>query len=474
MLNNFIKRLDRLFLIFISGILLLTNGCSAMEKTDLIVYGRYVVTMTGDDKIIENGAVAVRDGVIVAVGTAAEIDAAYTADKTIAGENRILMPGLINGHAHSAMTLFRGIADDLPLMDWLTGYIFPLEGQFVSADFVKTGVELACLEMIKGGTTTFVDMYFYPETSAKVIEGCGMRAIIGSASIDFPSPGFEGWDDSFAAAVDFIKEWKGKNSRITPAFAPHAPYTVSPEHLKQTADMAKKLGVPVTTHVAEDRSETVTIKENYGTTPVRHVQAQGLLEVTSIFAHMVQPDDEEIAILAKSKTGVIHNPTSNLKTAAGIAPLPKMLEAGVVLGLGTDGAASNNDLNMWEEIRLAALLHKGVNHDATAAPAYAVLNMATASGAEAIGMKGKVGELKVGQRADLIQLDFDRPHLTPLYNVVSHLVYAAGADDVVTTIVDGKLLYKDGKFLTLDAAQVKADANKIADAIVKALAKDGK
>ena len=480
MLSNFRKRLNRVTLIFLLNFIFFTNGCSAMEKVDLIIYGRYVVTMTADhektdkESIIENGAVAVKNGVIIAVGTAATIDASYNADQKISGKNKILMPGLINGHAHSAMTLFRGIADDLPLMDWLTGYIFPLEGQFVSPEFVKTGVELACLEMIKGGTTTFVDMYFYPEVSAKVIQKCGMRAIIGSASIDFPSPGFKGWDDSFEAAVDFVQKWKGKDSRIIPAFAPHAPYTVSAQHLQDTANMAKKLDVPVTIHVAEDRSETATIKEKYGTTPVRHVEKQGLLNVTSIFAHMVQPDDEEINILAKAKIGIIHNPTSNLKTAAGIAPLPKMLKAGVVLGLGTDGAASNNDLNMWEEIRLAALLHKGNNHDATAIPAYAALNMATASGAQAIGLKGKIGEIKVGQRADLIQLDFDRPHLTPLYNVISHLVYAANADDVVTTIVDGKVLYKDGKFLTLDEEKIKEDANKIAQAMVKALAKEGK
>ena len=385
------------------------------------------------------------------------------------GKDRILLPGLINGHTHTAMVLFRGMADDLTLMTWLKDYIFPMEGQFVDPEFIEVGMKLACLEMIRGGTTSFVDMYFYGDRGADVIEGCGLRAIMGAPSIDFPSPGFKGWDDSFGAAVKFVKNRKSPSGRVTPAFAPHSPYTVSPEHLAQLAKMAKELKAPITTHLSEDRAELVQIKERYDTTPIQHVKNLGLLDNRLIAAHVVHPTEEEIRLLVKYKVGVIHNPTSNLKTAAGIAPIPEMLAKGVRIGLGTDGAASNNDLNMWEEIRLAALLHKGVLHDATVMPAGTVMRMATSGGAEAVGLDHLVGDITVGKRADLIQVDLSGPHMTPLYDVISHLVYAASASDVVTTIVDGRILMEEGAFMTLDAEKVRQEANAIAARITAAL-----
>lgn len=458
---------------FIMSLSTQTFGASAEEiqTVDLIVHGRYVVTMGQENPVIEHGAVAVKDGVIVAIGRDSEIMTNFLAKKEIDGKDRILLPGLINGHTHAAMVLFRGMADDLALMKWLQNYIFPMEGQFVDPEFIEVGMKLACLEMIRGGTTSFVDMYFYTDMGADIIESCGLRAIMGSPSIDFPSPGFKGWEDSFAAAVKFVKNRRSNSGRVIPAFAPHAPYTVSPEHLRQISKAAKELNAPITMHLSEDRAELTQIWERYKTTPILHVANQGLLKNKLIAAHVVHPTAEEIKLLVKYKVGVIHNPTSNLKTAAGIAPIPEMLEKGVRIGLGTDGAASNNDLNMWEEIRLAALIHKGVQYDATVMPAETVMHMATKGGAEAVGLDHLVGDLAVGKRADLIQVDLSGPHMTPLYDVISHLVYAVSASDVVTTIVDGNILMQDRKVLTLDAEEVREKANEIAVRIRRALSK---
>lgn len=440
---------------------------AASDKTpvDMIAFGRYVVTMDADRGVIEHGAVAVKDGEIVAVGKADEIAAGYAAAEVIEGENRVLMPGMVNGHTHSAMVLFRGMADDLDLMTWLTKYIFPMEGRYVDPDFIKIGSELACWEMIRGGTTSFVDMYFYPEVIAGVVDRCGLRAILSAPMIDFPSPGFKGWDDSYAAGVKFVKDWQGKHPRITPALAPHAPYTVSKEHLAQVTATAKELGAPISIHIAEDQAEVKTVHEKYGITSVELMQDVGMTAVTTVAAHVVWPTDADMRVLANSKVGAIHNPTSNLKTAAGIAPVPQMLAAGVKVGLGTDGAASNNDLDMWEEMRLAALLNKGKQNDPTLIPAETALRMATAGGAEAVGLGETTGMLKAGLRADMIQVSLDSLRLEPLYDVLSHLVYAAGSRDVVTTIVDGRVLMQDGKVLTVDEEALREKVHEIAGKI---------
>jgi 5-methylthioadenosine/S-adenosylhomocysteine deaminase len=441
-------------------------------NADLIVSGAYIVTMNEAKDVLQDGALVVKDGVIIALGKRADITAKYTAAEVISGEGRAIMPGFVNGHTHAAMVLFRGMADDLPLMTWLQKYIFPMEGAYVDEALIKAGTALACYEMIESGTTSFVDMYFYPDAIAGVVEKCGLRATISTPMIDYPSPGFKGWDDSFAAGVDFAKRWKGKHPRITPALAPHAPYTVSPEHLAQAFAAAKDLDVPVSIHVAEDRAEIKTIKDQYGVTPIEHLAKAGMLEQTTIAAHMVWPSTSDIEKLAGSKVGVIHNPTSNMKTGAGVAPIPAMLKAGVKVGIGTDGAASNNDLDMWPEMRFAALIHKGVSNDPTVIPAIQALNMATKGGAEAAGFPTDIGSLEVGMKADFIQISLDKPRLTPLYDIVSHLVYAANSSDVVTSVVDGKILMKDRKVLTLDKAEVMAAVEVIAEKIRKDLAKE--
>ncbi|MHC5614036.1 MAG: amidohydrolase [Nostoc sp.] len=440
-------------------------GTQGKQKVELIVGSDFIVTMNKAQPVIENGAVAIRDGKIVAVDTKYKIMASYRANRTLPGEGLVLMPGLVNGHSHSAMVLFRGLADDLALQNWLQNYIFPAEGKFVDENFVRVGEQLACWEMIRGGTTTFVDMYFKPDVAAKVVNECGLRAIIAPSSIDFPSPGFKGWDDAFASAINFVKRWKGKNERIIPAIAAHAPYTVSPEHLVQAIQAARQYDVPLTIHLAETQTEVKDIQQRYNATPVKHLENLGLLEPRVFAAHVVWPNASEIALLAKRGVGVIHNPDSNLKLASGFAPIPAMLKAGVKIGLGTDGAASNNTLDMWKAIRLTALIHKGTTLDPTAVPAKTVLRMATLGGAEALGLSDKIGAIKVGLQADLIQVHLQEPHLLPLYDVISHLVYAADAQDVNTVIVNGQVLMEKRQMLTVDPEKIRREATSIAQRI---------
>jgi len=437
---------------------------------DSIVYGDYVVTMMPEQAVIKDGAVAVIGNNIAAVGTRAEIEAKYSTKHKVLGAGRILMPGLINGHTHSPMTLLRGFADDLDLMTWLQDYIFPVESNVVDEDFIKVGSELACWEMIRSGTTTFVDMYFYANVTAKVVQSCGLRAIITGVALDFPSPGSTGWEQSFNDAVAFVEQWQGKHERITPGFGPHAPYTVSPEHLKQIASSAQTMQAPLSIHVAESAAETDIIQARYKTTPVKHIVDLGLARGNLIAAHMVHPNADEIDMLVEHNVGVIHNPTSNLKLASGIAPVSEMLAQGVRVGLGTDGAASNNDLDLWEEMRLSALIHKVEMKDPTVIPALTALKMATSMGADAIGLGDVTGQLVAGKRADMIQVSFDSPRLSPMYDVVSHLVYAIDASDVVTTMVSGKLLMQAGKVLTLDGKRVKAAADAKSKIIMQSVA----
>lgn len=440
-------------------------GTQGKQRVELIVGGDFVVTMNGAQPVISNGAVAIKNGKIVAVDTKDKIAAAYRANRTLPGEGMVLMPGLVNGHSHSAMVMFRGLADDLALQDWLQNYIFPAEGKFVDENFVRIGEQLACWEMIRSGTTTFVDMYFEPDVAAEVVDECGLRAVIAPSSIDFPSPGFQGWDDAFAASVNFLKRWKGKNERIIPALAPHAPYTVSPEHLTQAIRAARHYDVPLTIHLAETQTEVQDVQQRYNATPVQHLENLGFLDSRVFAAHVVWPNDSEIALMAKRGVGVIHNPDSNLKLASGFAPIPAMLKAGIKIGLGTDGAASNNDLDMWEAIRLTALIHKGTTLDPTAVPANAVLRMATLGGAEALGLADKIGAIKVGLQADLIQVQLQEPHLNPLYNVISHLVYAADAQDVDTVIVNGQILMHKREMLTVDPNKIRREVTYLAEKI---------
>jgi len=445
------------------------TGISADGKIDLIVKGDYVVSMDGASTVYDNGAVAVDDGLILAVGPADEITAQYSAVETLAGENRIVMPGLINGHSHAAMTLLRGVADDLALMDWLNNYIFPAEVQFVDSEFVRIGTELACWEMIRGGTTSFVDMYYFPDTVAEVVDSCGMRALISATVIDQRSPDAENASDSIRKGIGFIERWKGKNSRITPIFGPHANYTLNAEQLQATRAAAMAHDVGISIHMSESPFELQYSKDTFGMTSVELAESIGFFDGPTITAHMVWPTEAEIQSRAARQVGVIHNPTSNMKIASGISPVTEMLKAGVRMGLGTDGAASNNDLDMWEEMRLAALLQKVDRMDPQVLSASTVLTMATRGGAIATGLGDTTGSLEVGKQADLIQVAFDDVHHVPTYDVISHLVYVTDEQDVATVIVDGKILMREGEMLTIDTKRVAMEANALAADIQAAL-----
>jgi len=440
------------------------------DAIDLIIEGDYVVTMDASGTVVQGGAVAIDDGLIVAIGPAADINAEYTANGHLTGGNRIVMPGLINGHSHAAMTLLRGVADDLDLMDWLQNYIFPAEVEFVDDEFVRIGTELACWEMIRGGTTTFVDMYYYPDMIAQVVEQCGLRAYISATVIDQRSPDAESAADSLVKGQLFIDAWKNRSSRITPIWGPHANYTLNAEQLAVTRAAAIASGVPISIHMSESPFELQYSKDTYGMTSIEMFESIGFLDGPTIGAHVVWPTEAEIEILAERKVGVIHNPTSNMKIASGISPVTEMLNAGVLVGLGTDGAASNNDLDMWEEMRLASFLQKVDTMDPKALSASTVLRMATSGGAEAIGLREKVGALEVGMRADVIQVAFDDVHFVPTYNVISHLVYVADEQDVASVTVDGRLLMRDGEFLTIDTERVRREATALAARIQAALA----
>jgi 5-methylthioadenosine/S-adenosylhomocysteine deaminase len=444
-------------------------ACQSQDSIDLIVEGDHVVTMDEAMTVIENGAVAIDDGVILAVGPAGEIKAAYAAAEVLNGDNRIVMPGLVNGHSHAAMTLLRGVADDLALMDWLNNYIFPAEVQFVDTEFVRIGTELACWEMIRGGTTTFVDMYYYPDTIAEVVDSCGMRALISATVIDQRSPDAEDAGDSLSKGSGFIERWLGKNDRITPILGPHANYTLNAEQLKATREVAMEHGVPISIHMSESPFEVQFSKDTYGMTSIELFESIGFFAGPTIAAHVVWPTDAEIPILAKRKVGVIHNPTSNMKIASGVAPIADMLDAGVRVGLGTDGAASNNDLDMWEEMRLAAFLQKVEQMNPEALPAETVLRMATSGGAMAIGLGDTIGSLEPGKRADLIQVAFEDVHHIPTYDVVSHLVYVNDEQDVASVVVDGAVLMKEREMLTIDTGRVARQAKDLAARIQTAL-----
>lgn len=447
------------------------NDASSDENAiDLIIEGDYVVTMDEAGSVLEGGAVAVDQGIIIAIGAADEIGSRYSARRHLNGANRVVMPGLINGHSHAAMTLLRGVADDLDLMDWLQNYIFPAEVQFVDSEFVRIGTELACWEMIRGGTTTFVDMYYYPDTIAQVVDDCGLRAYISATVIDQRSPDAESAADSLNKGAVFVGNWKGRNSRITPIYGPHADYTLNAEQIAATRDAANEAGVPISIHMSESPFELEYSKATFGKTSIELFESIGFLDGPTIGAHVVWPTEDEIRILAEKKVGVIHNPTSNMKISSGISPVIEMLNAGVLVGLGTDGAASNNDLDMWEEMRLASFLQKVSSMDPKALSAATVLKMATSGGAEAIGLADKVGSLEIGKRADIIQVSFDDVHFIPTYDVISHLVYVADEQDVAAVVVDGRLLMHAGDFLSIDTARVRREATELAARIQAALA----
>jgi len=437
---------------------------------DLIVSGDYVLTQNQAGHILEDAAVAIRGSVIEAVGPREAILAAHGDDARILGGGRVLvMPGLVNAHTHVSMTCLRGLADDLPLMTWLNENIFPAERQF-NGEIVYWGALLGCAEMILSGTTTFCDMYLFEHDVARAVDRAGLRALVGEVLYDFPSANYGPVEQAVPYSRRLIQTWQG-HERIRIAVEPHALYTCSPELLIACRDLAEEQGVPLITHLSESPDEVAGIQETYGTTPVRHLERLGLLSEGLIADHCVALENEEIELLARRGVKVAHNPSSNMKLASGVAPVPELLRAGATVGLGTDGAASNNNLDMFGEMNIAAKLHKASRLDPTVMDAATVLNMATVGGAKTLGLEGRVGRLEPGYLADLIVVDLNQPHLTPLYNPVSHLVYAASGADVIHSVVHGKILLENRALTTLDLAEIYKKIGEIAQVVQAAVQK---
>lgn len=428
-----------------------------MEKVDYIVCAEYILLMDEQFTVINEGAVAVKDGKIEAIGRCEDIIRAYNAADISAGKNRAIIPGLINTHTHAAMVYFRGLADDLPLKEWLENHIWPAEAKWLSPEFISDAVELACLEMLKAGVTTYNDMYFFGDAAGAATKRMGMRAVLGVGILDFPTAAAKTTDEYFEKAELFVKNWN-KDELITPCIAPHAVYTCGPETLKRARSLADKYALPIHIHLSETQWEVNEIKTRYGRTPVRHLEALDFLDNRVMAAHCVWLDDEEIEIMAEKRVGVSHCVESNLKLASGIAPVTKMLKAGIKVTFGTDGAASNNDLSILSEISTAAKLHKAIANDPTALASRTALLMATRWAAESLGLGETTGSLEKGKAADLVVINLDKPHLTPIYDIYSHIVYSVMASDVETVFVNGKVLVDKGKLNSLDEAGIMEKA----------------
>jgi len=434
------------------------------REVDLVVTGGTVVTVDASGRIIPSGAVAIDGSDIAAVGTADTVAKQFRGRETINASGQIVLPGLINTHTHAPMVLYRGLADDLPLMEWLNNYIFPAESKTVSPEFVRAGTRLAALEMIESGTTTFADMYYFEEEIARETRRAGLRGVLGQTIIQFPVADAKTPADALARAEAYITEFRS-DSLITPAVAPHALYTLDGPTLKAARELAKRLNVPTLIHLAESKDETKVAEERLASSPVAYLESLGFLGPGVLAAHGVWVNDADMQVLKMRGVGISHNPESNMKTASGVAPVPAYLRAGIAVGLGTDGAASNNDLDMFEAMRVAALLHKHETVDPTALSARTVVEMATIRGARALGMETRIGSLEPKKKADLITVSVSGARQTPMYDPLSHLVYVIHGDDVRNTIVNGKVLMRDRKVLTLDETAILAEARSWADKV---------
>ncbi len=444
---------------------LLAQGPRAVS---LVITNGTVVTMDDARRILSPGAVAIDASRIAAVDTPERIASGYRGRNTIDARGAVVMPGLINTHTHAPMVLYRGLADDLALMDWLQKYIFPAEARTVSPAFVAAGTRLAALEMIRSGTTTYADMYYFEEEIGRATRAAGLRGVLGETIIQFPVADAKTPAESLARAERFIKEFAG-DPLITPAVAPHSMYTLDAESLKRCRALADQYHVPVLTHLAETQDEVKIAADKHHATPTAYLDSLGFWKPGTVAAHAVWMTPEDMAILKRGGVGVSHNPESNMKLASGVAPVTDMRAAGLVVGLGTDGAASNNDLDMFEAMRQAAFLHKLARKDPRAVPAGEALAMATIDGARVLNMADRIGSLEPGKQADVLIVDMSAARQTPMYDPVSHLVYVTRGDDVRTTVVAGRVLMRDRKVLTLDERAVLAEARHIAEEVKAAV-----
>lgn len=433
-----------------------------MNSADILVSNGIVLTLDNKNSQIKNGSVAIKKDKIVAVGDVDEF-AAWEVSKIIDASDCIIMPGLVNTHTHAAMVAFRGLADDLPLMTWLNDYIFPAESKLDEEKVYRATLH-ACSEMIMSGTTCFCDMYLFEDAVARAAKRAGMRAVVGEVLYDFPSPNYGPIEQGFAYSEILIEKWKN-DPLIKIALEPHSPYLCSPDLLKKAFLIAKAHNLRLVIHVSETESEVKNIKEKYGLTPIGHLADLGILAPNLLTCHCVVLTDEDILLLRQFDVKVAHNPESNMKLASGISPIPRLLKEGICVGLGTDGCASNNNLDLFQEMDTAAKLHKVNTFDPTVLDSTTTLRMCTIEAARALGLEKITGSLEVGKKADIILLDTKKPHLTPMYNPASHLVYAARGSDVKTTIINGEVVMEDGSLLSLDLEKTMADIRKIAESI---------
>jgi 5-methylthioadenosine/S-adenosylhomocysteine deaminase len=435
------------------------------HNADLLVTGSYLYLEDKDKTIIKNGAVAICRDIIIETGDANDLARKYPAAQMLATEHGLIMPGLVNTHSHAAMACFRGLADDLPLMQWLQEYIFPVEAK-LTGDMVYKATLLSLAEMIKSGTTSFCDMYLFAKDVARATQESGMRAWIGEVLYDFPSPNY----GEVSAGFEYVEELftlYDNNPLINITVDPHSIYTCSPDLLKNLKSMAEKHNALYIIHLSENEEEVKGSKERYGVSPVIHLENLGLLDSRVVADHCVMLTDEEIKLLAQREVKIAHCPESNMKLASGIAPVQQMITAGISVGLGTDGSASNNDVDMFGEMNSAAKLHKVNTLDPTALPAETVLDMATMGGARVLGAEKEIGSLEPGKKADLIVLDMNQPHLTPLYNIPSHMVYAARGADVIHSVINGKVVMQNRELKTLDEKAILTEMIRMGEQIKK-------
>ena len=468
------KRINQLIIIVLTAMISL-NSCSDPKKedknknimkVDLAIANGTIVTMDNDKTIFEKGMVIINKGKIVEIGTNKTLTGAYEAKEIIDAKGKLVMPGLINTHTHSAMTVFRGIADDMALQKWLTEYIFPAEANFVDEKMVRAGTRLAIVEMLRAGTTTFNDMYYYEDEVGKAAKEIGMRAIISEGLIDFSVPNSDTPEDGIQYVEYLANKWKD-DPLITVGVAAHAPYTCSSELIQKAKALADKHNTLFHIHLAETKWEFDTIMQQHRNTPTQYLKELGVLDDNVVAAHSVHLTDDDIQLMADLKVGIAHNPECNMKLASGVAPVASLLDAKAEVGLGTDGAASNNNLDMFQEMHSAALIHKIANNNPTVVNAQTTVEMATIRAAKVLGMENTIGSLEKGKNADLIIVDLSKPHANPIYNIYSLIVYSLDGSDVDTVIINGKVIMKDKKILTADETQIIKEANEIAAKIRK-------
>ncbi|GAC1438808.1 MAG: hypothetical protein NVSMB58_34670 [Terriglobales bacterium] len=440
-----------------------------IEKVDLIVSGGTVVTMNGSHAVYDDGSVVVKGDRIIAVGPRAEVESRYTASQTIDAKGKLVLPGFINGHTHVPMTLFRGLHDDVTLNDWLYKYIFPAEKKNVNEEFVRWGTRLAAAEQIRAGVTTFADMYYFEDAVAEETKAAGMRGVLGETFIDFPSPDNKSEAEMLAYTERFLKKWQG-DPLIHAAPAPHSIYTCSKKTLRDAAALARRYHAPILIHVAEMKKEWDDSQKQNGMSPVQYLEKIGLLGPDVVAAHCIFVDEADRKTLAKQGVGCVHNPSSNMMLASGVSPVPEMRAAGVAVGLGTDGpAGSNNDLDLMEEMDLAAKLAKITKMDPLALGAKAVVEMATIDGAKALHMEKEIGSLETGKKADVILISLDEPNAVPMYDIDAQLAYALKSSDVQTVVIGGRVVMRDRKLLTVNEEEAIAKAREYRKKVAESL-----